>query len=383
MIEILSPRDQRKPWSRRAFTLVELLVVIAIIGTLVGLLLPAVQAAREAARRSACMNNLKQLGVGMLNYADAKGALSPPSNSAPTATDAEKSDANYWGFQYIGLSPHFMILPFIEGTDTYNACTRANLGSAFSYQGHRSPKLGLLKISGFSCPSAFNAVVFSKGTVWQTALPGNNYAWSTGSSTHSYTNNYGGVPAGIIPTSKLQNGMFPWPQSTVPYPLPSGGKNLRLKDITDGLSKTLMAAEQLAGKGNGEYPYDVANVGTSGWPTGAFPTASELETLASKAVTATDGQNGMYWSATGTTNTRLNTVAPPNWKSPTLVSSIGSYSGQHDGNNNAAPPRSMHGGGVNAVMGDGAVIFIQDNVDLLLFQQIGNRKDGAVNGNSL
>src|SRR5262245_57645590 len=63
--------------SKKAFTIVELLVVIAIIGILVALLLPAVQAARASARRVKCLNNIRQLGVGLLNYEQANQAFPP------------------------------------------------------------------------------------------------------------------------------------------------------------------------------------------------------------------------------------------------------------------------------------------------------------------
>src|SRR5690554_5890786 len=87
------------------FTLVELLVVIAIIGVLVALLLPAIQAAREAARRSQCSNNLKQLGLGVLNYEQAQSHLPPSAVVDLSATSTPNNGS--WGV-------HGRILGYLE-----------------------------------------------------------------------------------------------------------------------------------------------------------------------------------------------------------------------------------------------------------------------------
>src|SRR4051794_39549465 len=58
----------RQAVKKRGFTLIELMVVIALLGLMVALLLPAIQAARESSRSAACRNNLKQIGVAIINF---------------------------------------------------------------------------------------------------------------------------------------------------------------------------------------------------------------------------------------------------------------------------------------------------------------------------
>jgi prepilin-type N-terminal cleavage/methylation domain-containing protein len=108
---------------RGGFTLVELLVVIAIIGTLVGLLLPAVQSAREAGRRSQCQNNLKQIGLGVLNFESGNKKL-------PYAGQCDSTGGS--STIYMVHSVATVILPFIEEAALYSQFdTRTEFKTAY------------------------------------------------------------------------------------------------------------------------------------------------------------------------------------------------------------------------------------------------------------
>lgn len=146
---------------KRGFTLVELLVVIAIIGVLVALLLPAVQAAREAARRSQCNNNLKQVGLAVLNYESAVGHF--PAGSTTQLPSIGGPYISTWTVD---------LLPFIEQTSVH-ALWDPN--EAFVHANNKS--LRETFVTSYLCPS-------DQGTdelEMPESGPGNRFDWAPGS----------------------------------------------------------------------------------------------------------------------------------------------------------------------------------------------------------
>lgn len=240
----------RRP--RAGLTIVELLVVVAIIGVLIGLLLPAVQAARESARRSSCQNNLKQIGLAMANFADVRRRY-PPGQYQPRV-----------GWKFVSWSSFF--LEFLEQSQIQVTPSLLPPGATESQE----PPDSRLYIEGAQLTSRWNQK--ATGTV----VPA--YLCPTTSRTHPTRTagkikdidgngvldpglyegmacvDYAGC-AGATPTSVRARYKTP---SGGPYVTKNGvlvnGANTSLNDgvalrqITDGLSKTLLLFE-VSGRG--------------------------------------------------------------------------------------------------------------------------------------
>jgi len=131
----------------KGFTLIELLVVIAIIAVLIALLLPAVQMAREAARRAQCTNNLKQIGLALHNYHDAHGMF-PPGHINPGARQQRMFGGN------VNTTGFVLLLPYVDQEQLYNAYNQ-HLPSSCS--GWRSVPAGTANYCGMFGPAAYMA----------------------------------------------------------------------------------------------------------------------------------------------------------------------------------------------------------------------------------
>ncbi|MFM7291763.1 MAG: DUF1559 domain-containing protein [Planctomycetia bacterium] len=351
------------------FTLVELLVVIAIIGTLVGLLLPAVQAAREAARASACLNNIKQLAQGCLNFAEARRLL-PAMRQVVSIDPSNPSSATSTNLFTSGF---VFLMPYIEEQRLFDTIRTGTFGP-----GAENGTLWNRRISVMCCPSSgdgnpasyMNATTLPLNSPW---YPRNrsNYKFCMGdflntTLANNYPYNAGSYTAAQL-TSNLDNlyrqnhrGLFGFVHDGT-----TGGtsRHRRLKDVTDGMSKTLMLGEVGSATG-GYYGKDVRGrlaSGVAGSPASCLATADGLTYKSSTQIELIASGNTNYIPMTsawhiGHANTAgFSTILPPN--SPSCA----------DGNwwpsRVLASASSWHNGGVHVAMADGSARFVAESID--------------------
>lgn len=293
---------------KRAFTLVELLVVIAIIGVLVALLLPAVQMAREAARRSQCSNNLKQLGLGVTQYADSfRGAFPVGSYACCSGT---------W---------QVALLPYVEQKALFD-----------QYKGH-----GQLSASGeidvnFRYSASVNVPVTST-LIKAFTCPSDNKVAPRGTITfHNYVANHGNTALGRKTPYGVRTDGQPNTFGKAPFISVSNSNStpqvMKISDLTDGLSSTMAFSETIKGQ--------YGDLRGFGWWQGG----SHFEAFLAPNSNQPDVTEQDIYCI----NQRPNApCAAPTSASPEGIGA-----------------RSRHPGGVHVTMCDGAVKFTSDNINL-------------------
>jgi prepilin-type N-terminal cleavage/methylation domain-containing protein/prepilin-type processing-associated H-X9-DG protein len=311
----------RRHTARHGFTLIELLVVISIIAVLIGLLLPAVQSAREASRRAQCINNLKQLALGLHNYESANGCFPMGSvlNISPIVGNQWIGVGNYITSHSIFVA----MLPQLDNATLYNAVN-------FSVNIHLAANLTVQRtqLNALLCPSDALAWQIGQPDDWVSDFPTDqmrvahtSYAACTGTWFHMAHGPSSSPSQAIL--SAQDNGIFYVHSRT------------RIAEVIDGTSNTLLMSER------------------------RLPEASP--------------QNWMWWYDSWLGSSLFDTLAPMN---PWRVSA---------GAPAASPPwpgfedyafidsaSSRHAGGANFAMADGSVRFLKETVQSWPVDSLGN-----------
>jgi len=343
---------------RGGFTLVELLVVIAIIATLIGLLLPAVQSAREAANRSSCSNKMKQIGLGLHNYASSRRDTFPAANDrvwANGSTAATKLPAG----RASGYSWIVHILPYSEETALYDRIKSASNNFATTPLAI-SGTLANVQLASLICPSwggdpiltqnnNFGATCY-KAMAGRGTCPGTAAVTSAAAGAGPYASDDGYMP--LVPT---QISGTAGTNGTKPF----FGKGLM---SSDGTSKTIVAAESKEGNTR---PYagtavTGANQYQCAWPLGLQTwVVAGIPSNGSPAWNSTTQSYNATASGLGfgpTTSGTGNTIAYTN-NTNIMVGNAGAAAGMIWG------PSSDHAGNlVIHAMGDGSVRSITADV---------------------
>jgi prepilin-type N-terminal cleavage/methylation domain-containing protein/prepilin-type processing-associated H-X9-DG protein len=322
------------------FTLVELLVVIAIIGILIALLLPAVQAAREAARRSQCANNLKQIGLGILNYESTHKVF-------PAAT-VRVADPNQWMH---GPTWWVFILPNME--------QHAAMGGS-SFKGQT------WWFGDGADPRTFNKFAFHKRSFPYMVCPSSPLPlWSSlaingfESQEPSYTCILGGDDHRTTDTTAPN-----WAVSGGGVLVLMGG--VKMGDIRDGTSNTIMVAEQSDWGNENGVNRDIRSSDRRG----AF--------MGTSHVVAPQGPGSMVSPpprGCGLNNcARCYNTATVVWGINRKLFHFGTMGDQRCGR----PIQSAHPQGAQVLMADGHVVFLNQGLPLQTLKNLANRDEGRI-----
>jgi prepilin-type N-terminal cleavage/methylation domain-containing protein/prepilin-type processing-associated H-X9-DG protein len=382
---------------RRGFTLIELLVVIAIIAVLIALLLPAVQAAREAARRAQCVNNVKQLLLGLHNFESANGTF-PKGVNEPylngldynTGSDALGSDFS----EPFGPNWAIMILPYIEQTALYNSSNVlgypgwagpyavANANTAPNQTAYNmdwcNTTVRSSVIAAFLCPTdpqnSTQNNFFQPGDIALLSAQGISFPQDQAKGiplTNWARGNYGAVQGNTDPDHQI-NGI----EDAGASPKASGhvgmmGENFgsTIASVTDGLSNTAAVAELRAGLTTidvrGVWAMGLGMASLAGHAKSYNPTPNNLKGF-NIAQGCNDGGDEMQAGpALG--------LQVPNAAQQGMGFNCGG--GMY---NSGGQSRSLHPGGVNVGFGDGSVRFVKNSISNAVWILVLAKADGGV-----